>query len=186
MWNQAGATRAGPSAVGAVSNRYTMSAAKADYLLDGSNLAWLRGPPPSLQVLDEVVGLLAGLDPAATVAIVCDASLPHQLAAAESERWWHAVATGRHLVAAPGTDADVMLLELARRWSCTVVSRDRFDDWPELRVGVPVICPELEPDGRIRLGNALARKPGGGLTLVRQIPAAGDCLNPGPPAPPRP
>ncbi len=99
-----------------------------ELLLDGLNIAWWCGSPPSLRLPLSLWLGLSGQGRRATV--VFDASTPYQLPAAERDIYaaWLADGTGIVQVAS-GQSADAWLLQAALQGGGAVISRDRFREY---------------------------------------------------------
>lgn len=100
--------------------------AQPPLLIDGLNLAYWCGPPPSLRL--PLTALAALLAQGHRAQIVFDASSRHRLAA-ERELYEALDAWPQYFVEVPaGRTADAVLLRQARREAGRIVTRDRYGD----------------------------------------------------------
>ena len=93
-------------------------------LIDGLNVAYWLGRPPSIELPAALAEALRqrGHD----VKMIFDASTPHRLPETEHGVYATLLQTGQALQTAKGIPADRQLLRLARRLGALVVSRDSF------------------------------------------------------------
>ena len=95
-------------------------------LIDGLNVAYWRGSPPSLRLPLAVADALRRRGHA--VQLVFDASAPHRLPADERAAYTALLQSGLAIQTPNGVPADRQLLRLARAGGAAIISRDRFRD----------------------------------------------------------
>lgn len=96
-------------------------------VMDGSNIAYLetsRGGKPRVDAIERVRHSL--IDMGYRPIVIVDAALWHQVD--DPERLNHLIDTGVINQAPAGTDADVFLLETAKREDARIVTDDRYKD----------------------------------------------------------
>ncbi|WP_440082280.1 Hsp70 family protein [Streptosporangium sp. LJ11] len=103
------------------------------FVIDGSNIAWLRTPltrgeRPSLAQLVEAITALKNEHPGASVDVFVDPALRHQLDEAERPALQQAISHGEFIQVAAGTHgkADRAVVELATRKNATIVTNDNY------------------------------------------------------------
>lgn len=104
-----------------------MTPASAAVLIDGLNVAYWCGAPPSLRLPLSLLHALLNTDH--TCLLCFDASTPYQLPAEERPIWQALIAHPALAMQVPsGQSADDFLLRLARDCGGRILSRDRFRD----------------------------------------------------------
>lgn len=96
----------------------------APVLIDGLNVAYWLGRPPSLRLPLAVAKALHRRGHAAQ--LVFDASAPYKLPPDERDAYAALLASGRAMETPSGVPADRQLLRLARAGGAAIISRDRF------------------------------------------------------------
>ncbi|MEV4372949.1 Hsp70 family protein [Nonomuraea sp. NPDC049637] len=103
------------------------------FVVDGSNIAWLRTPltrgeRPSFAQLVEAVTALKREHPGASVDVFVDPALRHQLDEAERPALVEGISHGEFVQVAAGTHgkADRAVVELATRKNATIVTNDNY------------------------------------------------------------
>lgn len=95
-------------------------------LIDGLNVAYWRGAPPSLFLPLSVAAALHRHGH--RVRLVFDASTPHRVPAEQREVYAAMLRSGQAEQTPSGVPADRHLLKLARATGAAIVSRDHFRD----------------------------------------------------------
>jgi hypothetical protein len=95
-------------------------------LIDGLNVAYWRGNPPSLALPLAVAAAL--FRHGHRVRLIFDASTPHRLPATQRENYARMLQSGQVEQTPSGVPADRHLLKLARAGGAAIISRDRFRD----------------------------------------------------------
>lgn len=96
-------------------------------MIDGLNVAWWCGTPPTLRL--PLTLILALYEQGRTACMVFDASAPYQLPEAERELYAELAQHTSCCVQVPsGQDADVHMLKQARDTHACIVTRDQFRD----------------------------------------------------------
>ncbi len=103
--------------------------AEAPFVIDGLNLAYWCGAPPTLRV--PLAAWSAVLSRGATARLVFDASTPYQLPEAEQVVYAQMLADApQQVLQVPGGEsADGHLLALAKSSGGAILSRDRFREY---------------------------------------------------------